>query len=761
MAVAGVADGMGQAVLRKEDPPLVQGIGTYTDDVKVEGAAHIAFVRAGWAHGKINSIDTSAAKEAPGVVAVYTAADLDLAPMAAGDLDDEYKRPILAGDRVRFMGEAVAVVVAETRGQAVDAAELVDVDLEPLPVVVDFEAAAADDAPKIFDAGNVCQHVEQGSEGDALEDAEVVVEARLVNQRIAAAPMEPSSAVAVPDPDTGGVKITAPVQAQFGTRAAIAGSLGIDESKVRVVSHSVGGGFGARIACYPEQILTAALALKLDRPVRYVEGRSETMVAMQHGRGQVQYVKLGAKRDGTLTGLKLHVYAECGAYPVDGLEMPMLTGLVLAGAYKLPKLNYSYDCVATNTTPMGAYRGAGRPEATALIERAMDMLAVELGMDPTEVRRKNFIPPEEFPAKTVCGTTYDTGEYAMALDRVMGNAGYEELRAEQKRRRDAGEAKQLGIGLCTYIEWTGFGNELGTCSVEDDGSVTISVGTTSQGQGHETAWAQLVVETLGVGLHDVNLVHSDTGRVRSGMGTMGSRSLQVGGSAVLNATRDVLEKGKKLAAHVLEADPGDVEVVPGEGLGVAGVPGSVLSWADLAAAAADPSRRPADFGEEGLSGENDFATPDATYPFGAHIAVVEVDTETGGVTLQRHITVDDSGTMLNPMMAAGQIHGGIAQGVAQALFEEIAYDEDGNNVTGSFAAYAMPGATELPSFETERTQTPTFRNPVGAKGIGESGAIGSTPAVWNACVDALSHLGVKNLDMPVTPQRVWAAVNGG
>jgi carbon-monoxide dehydrogenase large subunit len=436
--------------------------------------------------------------------------------------------------------------------------------------------------------------------------------------------------------------------------------------------------------------------------------------------------------------------------------MPMLTGLMSCGVYDIPKVDFHFDAVVTNTTPIGAYRGAGRPEATALVERAMDMFAAELGMDPAEVRRRNYIT--DFPHQTVTGANYDSGNYRGALERVLEMAGYDDLRAQQAARRSNGDVVQLGLGLCSYVEWTGFGSEFGTCTVEEDGTVTVTAGTSAHGQGHETSYAQLVAGTLGVRLADVRVIQSDTAKVTRGMGTMGSRSLQVGGTAVQNATDDVLEKGRRLAAHLLEADAADIEVVPGEGLGVAGTPASAIPWAQLAQAAADPARRPEGL-EGGLSSENDWETPDATYPFGTHLAVVEVDTETGLAKLVRHITVDDAGRIANPMLVEGQVHGGIAQGVAQALFEEIAFDEDGNNVTGSLASYAIPSAGDLPNFETERTQTPTPRNPLGAKGIGEAGAIGSTPAVWNAVIDALSHLGVRNIDMPATPQRVWQAIS--
>jgi aerobic carbon-monoxide dehydrogenase large subunit len=749
----------GTAVRRREDPPLVKGVGTYTDDVDAPGALHAVFVRSEVAHGRIVGIESEAAAAAPGVVGIFTAADLGLGPMPPGPMaPDDMLRPILAQDLVRFQGEAIVVVVAETRGAAVDAAELVEVEFDPLDVLVDPERALDDDAPQLFpEKGTNLAFEAPSSDEDALADAEVVVKGRYVNQRLAAVPMEPAAAVAAPDEEIGGVRVWIPCQAPHTARDTIAASLGVEKDAVRVIVPNVGGGFGARIPAYPEQIAVAAVALRLGRAVRYVESRWETMIAMQHGRAQVQEVELGARRDGTLVGIKVRVVADGGAYPGDAVIMPFLTGQMASGVYRVPRVDYSFRCVATNTTPIGAYRGAGRPEATALIERAMDQLAAKLELDPAELRRRNFIAPDDFPHQTVAGARYDSGEYAQALERVLKAAGYDDLRAEQAQRRERDDVRQLGIGLCTYVELTGLGVEVGTCTVAEDGTVTVKTGTSPQGQGHETTWAQLVSWTLGVPMGDVRVVHSDTGQVPRGMGTMGSRSLQVGGSAMINATREVLAKGSELAAHLLEAAVDDVKVVPGQGLGVAGTPSATISWADLAKAAADPSRLPEGM-DPGLDAINDFETPDSSYPFGAHVAVVEVDTETGLTKLVRHVTVDDSGKIANPLLAEGQIHGGIAQGVAQALYEEIAYDEDGNCVAGSLTSYALPTAAELPFFETSRTETPSPLNPLGAKGIGESGAIGATPAVWNAVVDALAHLGVDHVEMPATPMRVWQAI---
>jgi carbon-monoxide dehydrogenase large subunit len=756
-AANGAGEGHGYSVRRVEDPAFLRGTRPYTDDLRNADALYAVFVRSGFAHAKITGIDSSEAAAMPGVVGVYTAADLKLEPFATAgppvDTPEEMRRPVLATDIVRFIGEAVAVVVAETRAQAVDAAELVDIDYDDLEVLIDPARALDDDAPKLFPGGNLAAAGPPGEE--ALTDAEVRVGARFINQRIAAVPMEPGAALAAPDPETGGFILWSPSQGPHAYRDAICKSMGLEQDQLRVISTATGGGFGARIACYPETVVTVALARELGRPVRYIETRSETMLAMQHGRAQVQDVEIGGTREGKITGLKVRVIADCGAYPADAALMPMLTGLMSCGVYDIPKVDFHFDAVVTNTTPIGAYRGAGRPEATALVERAMDMFALEIGMDPAELRRRNFI--SEFPHQTVTGANYDSGEYAAALEKVLVTAGYETLRADQEERRRRGDTLQLGLGLCSYVEWTGFGSELGTCAVEEDGTVTVTAGTSSHGQGHETSYAQLVAGTLGVRIADIRVIQSDTAKVARGMGTMGSRSLQVGGTAVQRATDEVLEKGRRLAAHLLEADAGDIEVVPGQGLGVAGSPASTIPWAQLAQAAADPARRPEGL-DGGLAAENDFETPDATYPFGTHLAVVEVDVETGLAQLVRHITVDDAGRIANPMLVEGQVHGGIAQGVAQALFEEIAFDADGNNVTGSLASYAIPSAGDLPNFETERTQTPTNRNPLGAKGIGEAGAIGATPAVWNAVIDAVSHLGVRNIDMPATPQRVWKAI---
>jgi len=755
---------LGNAVRRTEDPRILSGEARYFDDMPVAGLAHVVFVRSTMAHALVESIDTSEAAEMPGVVAVYTAADLGLRPLQGFAMSPPaFARPPLASDRVRFVGDIVAVVVAETRAQAMDAAELVIVDYDPLPAVVDVEAALEDGAPLLFpDHGsNVAIEFNFGEDPTVFDGADLVVEGRFVNQRLAAVPMEPNGILVElgTDDDPDGLTVHVPTQNPHGVRDSLAEVLGLEPEQVRVVAPAVGGGFGAKAGLYPEHVIAAAAARKLGRPVKWAETRSENMVAMNHGRGQIQYIELGLKRDGTIVGLRARVVAEAGAYPNIGGFLPFLTRSMAQGVYRIPKIEFNSVSAATNTTTTGAYRGAGRPEAAALLERIIDMAAAELEMDPVEIRKHNFLAPEEFPLTTVTGANYDVGEYARALDEATRVAGYEELRREQAQRREREDTTQLGIGVSVYVEVTAGGlfQEFGAVEVHEDGSVTATVGTSAHGQGHETAFAMIVAELLGVPMESVRVVQSDTALVRRGTGTMGSRSLQTAGSALFRASEGVLEKAKRLAAHLLEANVDDIVVHEGGTVGVAGVPATALEWGELARAAHDDARRPADM-ERGLASELDFNQGEATYPFGAHVAVVEVDTETGRVELVRHIAVDDCGRILNPLLVTGQQHGGIAQGVAQALYEGVVYDEDGNPLTGNLMDYAVPSAAELPSFEASNTETPTPLNPLGAKGIGESGTIGSTPAVQNAVVDALSVYGVRHLDMPLTAERVWRAI---
>ncbi len=751
---------LGHPVLRTEDPRFLTGAARYTEDVPAEGALHVAFVRSPLAHARLLRVDATEAAAMPGVVGVFTAADLPEVELAGAsdDVPAAMRRPALADGTVRFAGEAVAAVVAETRAGALDAAETVFPDLDPLPVVVDPEAASGRGAPLLFPEVGTNVAVVHMFEPDpgALDGAEVVVRARFVNQRLAPVPMEPNGALAVPDPETGGVTVWAPSQGPHGVRNMIAEQLGLEPELVRVISTNVGGGFGAKAEAYPEQVVVAALARRLGRPVRYVETRSENLLAMVHGRGQVQEVELGATRGGVVTGLRVRLVADMGAYPV-GDYLPRLTHLMAPGVYRIPRVDYEARCVVTNTTPLSAYRGAGRPEAAALIERAMDLLAGELGLDPVEVRRRNLIPADAFPFTTATGAVYDSGDYGRVLDAVLELAGYEGLRREQAERRARGDRRALGIGISSYVEITGWGNEFGSVVVHPDGTATARSGVMPQGQGHETAFAQIVAETVGIPMERVRVVVGDTAEVPWGNWTGGSRSLQVGVSAVARAGEEVAEKARQLAAFALEVNPEDLVRADDGGFAPVGVPGRGVSLGELAAMAEDPGRLPEGMAP-GLGAEADFRMEGRTYPFGAHVAVVEVDLETGDARLVRHVAVDDCGRMVNPMLVDGQVQGGIAQGAAQALYEGVAYDEEGTPMTGTLMAYAMPSAADLPSFENAHTETPTPLNPLGAKGIGESATIGSTPAVQNAVVDALAHLGVRHLDMPLTPERVWRAI---
>jgi carbon-monoxide dehydrogenase large subunit len=744
---------LGNEVRRVEDPRLLTGSSQFMDDLRLDGMLQAAFVRSTVPYARIASVDASEALAMPGVVAVLTADDLSM-PDSTPPLPmipPVFARPPLARGVVRFIGEQVAVVLAETRAQAVDGAEAVIVDYDPLPVIADVEASVADGAPILFEehGSNVAIEVPMSSAPDALEGADVVARGRFVNQRLAACPMEVNGTVAAPDPDTGGVTVWASCQNVFEVRSHVCRSLELPEDKVRVQCPAVGGGFGAKGGYYPEQAVIAGLALRLGRPVQHVETRSENMIAMVHGRAQMQEIEIGATRDGKITGLKARVTADAGAYPNMGSILGWATGMMSSGVYKIDRIDYTFRSVVTNTTPVGAYRGAGRPEAAAMIERAMDILAAELGMDPAEVRRRNLIPPDAFPYTTPARTEYDSGEYERALDEALRIAGYDDLRKEQAERRARGDTRQLGIGLCCYVEVTAFGGgqEFASVDVHPDGTVTVRTGTSPHGQGHETAFAQIAADVLGVPIDTVTVVHSDTGRLPSGGGTGGSRSLQVGGSAVLRTSEAVLDKAKGAAAHALEASVDDIVVYEDGKLGVAGSPASAISIFDLSAQA-----------EGGLGAALDVPVGGQSFPFGAHIAVVEVDTETGDARLVRHVAVDDCGRIVNPMLVRGQQHGGIAQGAAQALYESFRYDEDANPLTGTYMDYLFPSAADLPSFETANTETPSPHNPLGAKGIGESATIGSTPAVQNAVVDALAHLGVKHLDMPASPERVWRAI---
>jgi carbon-monoxide dehydrogenase large subunit len=752
----------GSVVHRVEDPRFLTGRARYVDDLRPEGALRAVFVRSIMAHARLGGVDASAAAAMPGVVAVLVAEDLALDPRPpAGNVEGPFHRPVPASEVVRFVGEPIALVVAETLGRAEDAAEAVAVDYEPLPAVVGAEAALAPEAPLLFPEArtNLAHAFSSGWEEDVLAGAEVVVRARVTHQRLAPAPMETNGLVVVPGDDPV-LTLWVSTQVPFDVRNDVAEALGIQREGVRVVAPDVGGGFGAKLHVYPEYLLCAAAALRLGRPIAWQEGRSESMVALNHGRAQVHDIELGATRDGTVVGLRVDILADMGAYPV-GAYLPITTQTMLPGVYRIPRVASRGRAVVTNTTPVGEYRGAGRPEATASIERAMDLLAHRLGLDPAELRRRNVVPPDAFPFTTAVGQSYDAGDYEGALDLALAVAGYEGLRREQADRRLRGDRLQLGVGVALYVEVTGFARrEFASVAIEPDGTATVRVGTSSHGQGHETAFAQLVSGTLGLPLASIRVLHSDTAEVPRGEGTFGSRSLQIGGSAVYEAGRAVLDRARFLAAQLLEVALEDVVPTAEGRLGVAGAPEASVGWAELAAAAADPSRLPEGVAP-GLGSETRFFLREHTYPFGAHVAVVEVDTETGEVRLVRHVAVDDCGRILNPMLVEGQVHGGLAQGIAQALYEQMVHDDLGTPLTADLATYPVPAASELPPFERGVMETPTPRNPLGAKGIGESATVGSTPAVVNAAVDALSHLGVHHLDPPLTPERVWRAIRRG
>jgi aerobic carbon-monoxide dehydrogenase large subunit len=749
---------LGTRVIRTEDPRFLTTGGIYTDDLRLPGACHVHFVRSTVAHARIVSVDVGAALAEPGVIAAFTAADLDLPelpPAIPGLMRAEMSQALLARDVVRFVGEPVAVVVTENRYQGEDAVDLVDVDYDLLPAVVGTAEAERPSSPVLFPAvgSNVAATFGDAAalNADLFDGCEVVVSRTIVNQRVAPAPMETRAAVAVWG-DDGRLTAWIPNQGAQGTRSALAGMLGIDEAEVRIITPDVGGAFGAKFGADPEQALVCWVARRLGRPARWAETRNENLVGMTHGRAQRQTVTIGGSRDGTVQAYRLEILQDAGAYPRFGAFLPSLTILMAPGPYAIPRAEAVAKSVVTNTTPVSAYRGAGRPEATAAVERAMDLFAAEIGVDPAEVRAKNLLPPFTEPHRTAFGAVYDTGDYPAALVKALDAAGYADLRAEQAKRRASGDVVQLGIGVSCYVEITGPGAEEGgprenaTVEVHPDGSATILTGTSPHGQGHSTVWAMLASDELGIPIDKITVKWGDTDLIPEGGGTGGSRSLQQGGAAVQQASRELIDVARQRAADELEANPDDLVFdVAGSAFAVAGDPDVSVSLAHLA-------------GQERLFVRAVFRTTGPTFPFGAHVAVAEVDTETGKVTLQRVVTVDDAGTVINPLIAEGQRHGGIAQGAAQAFLEEVLYDADGNPLTATFADYPFVSATEVPSFELVDMATPTTYNPLGAKGIGEAGSIGSTPAVQNAIIDALAHLGVRHIDMPASPQRVWEAL---
>ncbi len=742
---------LGNRVLRREDPALLRGEARFVGDLQPPDAAHVTYVTSTMAHAAILRIDISDTLSMPGVLAVLTATDLPFnrrpAPMPL--LNQDMPRPYLADDVTRYVGEPIVAIVTEELHQGEDAAETVVIEYEPLDAVVDPEVAQNDEVVLHEQAGtNVVGRLGTPNEAD-FSSCEVVVEQRMVNQVLAPVPIEGRCAVATWE--NGRLIQWASGQGVHPVRDALAEAYGLEPDQVRVIGQDVGGSFGAKSGSYPEEVLLGHLSRTVGRPVRWAENRSENMTGLGHGRGQVQYLRMGGSRDGRITAYQLRVVQQAGAYPEMGAVLPFMTQTMLTGVYDWDNAGISSVSVVTNTTPLVAYRGAGRPEAAAAVERGVDLFAAEIGMDPAEVRRLNMIPEFHRPHTTAVGTTYDVGNYEAAMELALEAAGYAELRAEQQRRRHRGERRMLGIGLATYVEITAFsgGGEFASVELRPDGSLFTRTGSSPFGQGHYTAWAMIVSERTGLPLDRIEVFHGDTDEVAEGGTTGGSRSLQIAGSSVHDAAGKLVEMAREKAADLLEADPDDVVIDTTAGaFHVAGTPALAVSWAEVAAAT-----------DEAMVAVSDFSAEGATFPFGAHVAVVEVDLDTGGTEILRMVAVDDAGTMLNPLLVEGQVHGGLAQGVAQALLEEFRYDEDGNPLTVSLADYPVPSATELPSFERIPMETPTFMNPLGAKGIGESGTIGATPAVQNAVVDAVSHLGIRHIDMPCTPERVWAAIN--
>jgi aerobic carbon-monoxide dehydrogenase large subunit len=751
---------LGEKVLRKEDPKFLTTGGVYMDDFddpRLAGAGWVVYARSPIAHGTINSIDVDEAQGMPGVIGVYTAESLGLQP-APSPFNPGIARTLLASGKVRWVGEPLAAVVAETYAQAIDAAQTIIADIDPLPALIDMEESLASDV-----------HIYEGAGGNAsfdsnflggssntgpefFEGCEVVISETFMNQRVAPCPLEPRAAAAVWHDDRLLVWVSS--QHVQGIKPGFAATAGVEAEAVRVMTPDVGGGFGAKIGVYSEELLLGVLARETGRPVRFRETRSESMMNLGHGRAQLQKVTAGGTRDGKITHLRLELYQDSGGFAEIGTILGAAFTRVMASAvYDIPNVECHCISVVTNTTPTVAYRGAGRPEATAAAERVMDLFALEVGMDPVDIRRKNLIPKFLEPHTTSTGQTYDVGDYEGSLDLALEAADYGALRAEQQRRREAGDTKLLGIGVSVYVEITGgVGtlDEAAKIEIHPDGTGTIYTGTSPHGQGHDTAWSTIASAQTGIDIDNFTLVWGDTDLTPVGLGTMGSRSLQQGGVAVHEAAIGLVEKAKAVAARLLEADVADIVLDTTSGaFHVAGSPAVSKSWADLAGVA--------EAGE--LVQDTMFKAEMPTYPFGSHVAVVEVDVETGEVRHLRHVACDDAGTMVNPMLLAGQVHGGVAQGVAQALYEEVRYDSDGNPITSNLADYSMISIDLLPQVERIPMETATFVNPLGAKGIGESGTIGSTPAVHSAVLDAISHLGVKHIDMPCTSEKVWRAIS--
>lgn len=792
---------VGQRVKRTEDPRLIKGLAHYVDDIRLPDTLHVCFVRSIYPHARINSIDTSAALAAPGVVAVYTGKDIagKLGPVPCASALPDLKVPdfrALAGDKVLFVGHPIAAVVATDRYAARDAVDLVMVDYEDLPAVVDVEEAAKG-GTVIHEnfADNIAYKLTAG-EGDidaSLSAADRVVKQRILHSRLAPIAMEPRGVLARYFPGEEELTVWSSTQIPHLLRTQLALMIGIPENKLRVITPEVGGGFGSKLNVYGEEALLGWISMQLGKPVKWIETRRENMQATIHGRGQVGDIEIGFKNDGTITGLRYNVFADLGAYhQLLTPAIPTLTGLMLSGAYRIPAIQINITACFTNKMATDAYRGAGRPEATYVVERAMDLVAAELGIDAAEVRRRNFPAANEFPFHTATGLDYDSGDYEAALDKAQQIIGYAKLREEQKKARD--EGRLIGIGVSTYVEICALGPsaampaggwESATVRIEPTGKVTVLTGASPHGQGQETSFAQIAADELGVEIKDVTVIHGDTGIVQYGIGTFGSRATAVGGTAVLVAIQKLKEKAQKIAAHMLQADASRLSfeggryslqaataaaagssdpVVPVGEAPAGALPEpetegrTSLTIQEIALAAHIAKDIPPDT-EPGLSATYFFEPKNFTFPFGTHIAVVEVDRDTGDIKFLRYVAVDDCGKVINPLLVDGQLHGGIVQSIGQALYEEVVYDEQGQLVTGTLMDYALPRASHIPNFELDRTETPSPVNPLGVKGVGEAGTIGATPAIVGAVVDALAPFGVKHLDMPIRPESVWKIIN--
>lgn len=774
---------LGTRRLRKEDPELLTGEARYVDDLVVPGALWMVAIRSPHAHARITSIDLSAALEMPGVVAGFTGADLAeawAAPLpCAWSVTDDMKNPAhlpVAVGKANHVGDIVAVLLCDDRASGLDAAESVVVDYEPLEAVVDLEDARSDRVVIHDDLGTNVSYTwklepDEAAVDAAFESAAVTVKQRYLQQRLIPAAMEPRGVVAVPAPHGGEMTLYSATQIPHILKVMTAITAGIPEHKVRVIAPSVGGGFGSKLNVYAEEILCVALAKRLGRAVRWTETRSEAGQATIHGRGQIQDIELAADADGRISAVRVHLLADMGAYlQLVTPGIPLLGAFLYHGVYDIPAYSFTCTSVFTNKTPTDAYRGAGRPEASYAIERAMDALAAEVGVTPEEIRRRNYIPNEKFPYDSAAGLQFDSGDYDTNLTKALALADVDGLRAEQARRREAGSTKQLGIGLCTYVEMCGLapsrtlaalnygagGWESATVRLLPTGVVQVVTGTAPHGQGHETSWSMIVADRLGIDPDQVEVLHSDTAVSPFGLDTYGSRSLAVGGSAIWHATERVVDKAKKIAAHQMEANEDDLELVGGS-FRVKGTPSKEMALAAVAFAAFTAHDLP-DGMEPNIEAQVTWDPPNFTFPFGTHVAVVEVDEETGRVELLDYVAVDDCGNQVNPLIVEGQIHGGILQGVAQALWEEAVYDDDGQLRTTNLGDYLVPSPMEAPAYRLDFTTTPSPVNPLGVKGVGEAGTIGSAAAVINAVVDALSPHGITDIDMPASPQKVWRAI---